>query len=836
MVKIFLLLLLIDFVLLKLVIMIKKLPVFIFVILLSFSNLAFSQVVNPYADFGPEELKNHKEYSKNFNAGNYSTKIFYNCLSDLIDAARKQYAYLEPLKHDIAFDSTAQMQADFQALKNERTDLNVAPYKTTFFRLKKYGLSHRGEELVSKGKAYIGIQDFSYYDACMELVRPILKNLKQAAILLDPQYTYVGLGFETDEFMKSMYASIVLGNDRTFTLYTYSPIDKLAPMSKGKGGMDHFDAAICRKCVENFPLEALSEYISVNRDGEVYLECEDYKELKRLIGREGDAIVLDFVQTSQYDCDNIIVDNDKIFRGFVTKSITYEDIFANNEVTEKSLRLRAKIADVPEMIELDAEYEINVIVLKEGVACRTIMKKYIEAYNANFTEKINFMKDEKSIKTAGEWMPTAETAELEVRVPFTNLKKLNYVYSDFDTLIQQLDVPEYQVNSIEVVAVNSINYIKDPVQIKNQKLRATSIQKALAAVYPNAAITISYGDSWEEFKRDIVNHSEYYDLSFDKETAIATLRADNGRAAKEIEEEYLSKERYAKIIFHVTYNISSKTNEQDFVIYKFNKALEEKNQSLAFAIQKYVMGEVENQRYKSSAVNKMQIPNQKAYVPFLNNKLYMQYYLEKTLQEETAKDMIKLLSYQPDNQILIYNKTVCDVYATPITSAAKALELQTQIDKLYTFQNVNKEEVNNLNIDYQIKILEFLKTAPNNNENKALKTSTYEKIKTIRNPIMPSWESAYRLASIFVQNHDYDYALDIMTPFLDDPHISEDFLFSYISLAGHKESTYMSSLFTKAVKLAKERNLSYLCSIINKLSICVLDNEEVRKITCEFCK
>lgn len=816
--------------------MIKNLHAVIFIILLSFSSLTFSQVENPYINFEPVELKGHKEYSKNFNAGNYSTKTFYNCLSDIIDAARKQYNYLPPLKHNIAFDSTAQMQADYQALKNERTDLNVAPYKTTFFRLKKYGLSHRGSELVTKGKAYIGIQDFSYYDACMELIRPLLKNLKQAKILLDPQYSYVGIGFETDEFMKTMYASIVLGNDRSFTLYTYSPMDKLAPMSKGKGGMNYYDATICKKCTENFALEVLSDYISVNKDGEVYLECEDYKALKKLIGREGDAIVLDFVQTSQYDCDNLIIDNDKIFRGFVSKSITYNDIFAKNEVTEKSLRLRAKIADVPESIELDAEYEINIIVLKEGVACRTILKKYIEAHNANFTEKINFMKDEKSIKTAGEWMPTAEKAALEIRIPFTNLKKLNYTYSDFDTLITNLNVPEYQINNIEIIAVNSINYIKDPVQIKNQKTRATSIQKALATRYPNTTISISYGDSWDDFAKDIVNSAEYYDLSFDKENAINTLRADNGKVAKILEEEYLSKERYAKVIFHVTYNIQSKTNEQNFTLYKFNQTLKEGNKSLAFAIQKYIMTEVESHRYKSSVVNQMEIPNTKTNLPFLNNQLYMQYFFEKKLQENTANAMLKLLTYQPDNQILLFNKAICDVYSTPLTSTAKALELQTQIDKLYSFANVNKEEINNLNIDFQIKILEFLKTAPKNNENIALEASTYQKIKSIRNPVMPNWEYAYKLASIFVQNHDYDYALDIMTPFLDNPHISEDFLFSYISLAGHKEETYLSALFTKAVKLAKEKNRPYLCAIINKMSICVLDNEEVRKILCESCK
>lgn len=816
--------------------MIKKLPFLFLVILLSFNGLSFSQVESPYSNFNPEDLKNHKDYSKNFNAGNYSTKVFYNCMIDLIDAARKEYCYLDPFLHNIAFDSTAQFQADYQALKNERTDLNVAPYKTIFYRLKKFGLSNRGTELLTKGKATLGVQEFSYYDACMELLRPILKNVKLADVLLDKKYSYIGFGFETDEYMKTMYASIVLGNDRTFRHYVFSPMDKMAPMEKGKAGMDYFDAAICKKCLDDYTLEELSSFVSVNKDGEVYLECNDSKALKKMIGREGDAIVLDFVQTSQYDCDNIIVDNDKIFRGFPTKPITFLDIIEANEAEAKSLKVRAKIADLPEMIALDADYEIDIIILKEGkVACRTIIPKSVEAYNAHYTDKINFMKDLTSFKTAGEWVATSEQSEFSIKVPFTDMKKMNYLYSDFDTMITNVQLPAYKINSIEIIACNSLNYISDPTQIKYQKQRATSIQKSLASVYPNAPITISYADSWEDFQTAIVNSAEYYDLSFDKNEAIQKLRANNGKVAKELEAEYLSKQRYAKIVFHITF-VTDGEDEQKFVNYKFNKTLAEKNYVLAFAIQKYMMNQVDNKRYKATYLDEMVIPTTKQYVAFLNNQLYMKYFFAKSLDAETAKQMKKLLVFKPESQVLMYNNVICKVYDGELTSITQITELQAQIDKLYTLNNIVREEVNNLNIDFQIKILDYLQTAPKNNEAIALKNNTLLKIKSIRNPVMPSWQAAYKLASIFVKYLDYDYAIDIMTPFLDNSRISEDFLFSYISLLGHKEDTYMSSLFIKAVKLAKEKNISYLCALLNKMSMNVLDNEEVRKISCEFCK
>ena len=100
---------------------------------------------------------------------------------------------------------------------------------------------------------------------------------------------------------------------------------------------------------------------------------------------------------------------------------------------------------------------------------------------------------------------------------------------------------------------------------------------------------------------------------------------------------------------------------------------------------------------------------------------------------------------------------------------------------------------------------------------------------------MDSWKNAFKLASYFNKRHDYMYSLSLMNPFLDDPTISEDFIFSYVSLAAHREETYMGGLFTKAVQLAAEKNPVRLCGLVDKLPTCILENEDAKKIICKAC-
>ena len=101
---------------------------------------------------------------------------------------------------------------------------------------------------------------------------------------------------------------------------------------------------------------------------------------------------------------------------------------------------------------------------------------------------------------------------------------------------------------------------------------------------------------------------------------------------------------------------------------------------------------------------------------------------------------------------------------------------------------------------------------------------------------MSSWQNAYKLASVFAKNGDYVYAVSLMEPFLDEQKISNDFLFSFISLAAVREEMYMSGNFAKAVNMASEKDPTRLCNLFDKLSVVIFDNQDVKKTLCKTCK
>src|SRR5574344_763663 len=291
--------------------MIKKFNLLTAIFILIMSNLSFSQVENPYLNFNPERLKSNKNYTKNFNPSNFDHKILYGCMQAMVNAAREDYSFAPAMKTDIVLDSVAIMQADYQAFKEEKTIENVSPYRTTEQRLRKFRLSERGTELASKAKATLGEVEYSYYDVCFELIKPILKNMKTAVVLLDRQYTYLGFGYAFDQYMKSVYCSFILGNDRIFNPGKPEAISRELPYTKTKMGLQPFDAQLCRRCMTDLEIETLADGISV-KDGVVYFSHNDFKALRRIIGKEGDAIVLDFVQHSQYECKQTNnMDNDR---------------------------------------------------------------------------------------------------------------------------------------------------------------------------------------------------------------------------------------------------------------------------------------------------------------------------------------------------------------------------------------------------------------------------------------------------------------------------------------------------------------------------------------------
>ena len=362
--------------------MFKIKPVLFFLfILLSCNYLCLSQSKVSYIDLITENRAHYKTFQKNFNPlqGKHDPAIVKSCFIAMINDLRQQLYGGVPLVHLPMLDSAALMQVEFQVLKSKVTTINEPPFKYTAQRLKQYGFTPQADEFASRAKAHQGDKDYSYFDLCLELLRPLLKSPAGLPAILSPQYTVYGFAFEIDRYMNFVYISVILGNDLTIQVFNSTGSkQKDLPITKGSAGLLFYDEEICKKIANDPALEQIYDMLYWDEEGDVFLRSDDAKWAKRLLSKAGDAIVLDFIQKEQYNCRTPQVDNNKPFRGIVSKPVLIEKILAANDSTVKSNIFHAKIGSIPQQIELSKAIDINILLLGgKKYVCRTLIRKNV---------------------------------------------------------------------------------------------------------------------------------------------------------------------------------------------------------------------------------------------------------------------------------------------------------------------------------------------------------------------------------------------------------------------------------------------------------------------------
>jgi len=356
-----------------------KFSLFFLFIALCCNNLCFSQTGNSYLDMITANSDKYKTFQKNFNPLKYNPTILKQCFIEMVNDLRKQLFNCTPLTALHMLDSVATMQADFQVEKDKLTNQNIAPFQYTAQRLKEYKFTAQGSEFVSKAKAHQGDNDYSYYDVCIELLKPLFKTASGIPAFLSPQYTIYGFACGINRNLSLVYISFVMGNDLSIQVFdSQTSKQKNLPITKGLTGLSFYDETICKKCADDHTLEQIYDMLYMNDDGDVFLQAEDAKLVKKLLSKAGKSIVLDFIQKDQYNCRVPQVDHNKPFRGIVSKPISMEKILSANDSTPKSNIFHAKIGSLPQQIELNAPVDVNILLLHENkVVCRTLIKKNV---------------------------------------------------------------------------------------------------------------------------------------------------------------------------------------------------------------------------------------------------------------------------------------------------------------------------------------------------------------------------------------------------------------------------------------------------------------------------
>ena len=792
-----------------------------------------AQQGNFYEDFNTSSLTTNEKYTWNFNPIEYDPSILISCIIDVLNLARQQYNFADALELSEVLEKAAQIQSEHMAKKEERTQENVVKsLKTPEMRAASSGGTKRVTELVARVRAIRGsggTEEYSYLDLATEVALSLLRNKKTENSLLSKAYTYVGVGCNPDRNNKNCYVSIVLGNDNSFNKENIAYRNTI--YTRKNYGLKPYAERTCRKCqVRN--IELMQQNLIV-KGTDIFFTYPNTKALRRLIGRKGDAIALDIVQHSQYECGSPNnVDFNFYNRGVMLKPITFDKMLKKNEIKDKKDKsLYVYLGTVPNSVS--APFDVNVVIIKSKTVCRTAIRTNVRTPSIDYQARTSLIPDLDGIQTTINYIPHAEKTYLEINIPF-HKNKYTYELSDIKPFIETLNTPRFIIDTIFITAYTSLEG-SDRSNTELQRKRSESIVNAMKQLQDkqNIPYTIEYNDGWDLFVKDVAG-TQYKNLAQrSREDARAAI--NQGKTQRDLES-ILAKHRFAYIKIAATYDISTDEYEQEFVTSKFNTALAQGDLPLAFAVQKYMIKRVEEGRYKKNFVENLNIPVETRMIPFLTNKYYMLSFFSGELTAANIDRVIALAKMDSKNPICEFNALACTIADGEISSASQIAGMQGKIDRMYNSPIGKKypNKVDALNIAFQYQILDYINSSENPDE--ALMTTTYEKIKEIAMPTITNWKNAYEVASSFIGFGDFEFARKALDPYINDPNISEDFIFTYMNLYSLDENNYLSKKFETACKLALSKNKSRFCSEIRTYSILVRENLAVKGVICKECE
>ncbi len=756
---------------------------------------------------------------------NYNQQLFADIFLEKINSLRvrkgSEILSVNDILINVAQDQASYM-SDVEQVSHDQDNKNKKTYQQ---RSMYYGGSKNIDEIVIKVPIQKGKIIYSYKRVADDLVFKIYSNKKNFNLLINTKYNFTGIGSAVDKNGNQLYVSIILGNYNSLNAGANRRSELETPFTIKQYGLKSYDKKLCKKC-DNFKnIEDLQKGLYV-KENKMFFRYDNLKELKKIINQSKDALAVDIVQKAQYVCngDNII-DNNLFNKGILLKRVYSKKLYKkprNIGNEEDNNKIDVELGKMP---NIKGEYELNLLIIKDNHVCKNIQQSYlILSDSAKYKNNVELLSDTITTDNISNYIPTASTEILHFKIPF---KKNKYIYKkqDIEPFIKSLNIPDFNIDEINLYAYSSIEGSKQGNVILQQK-RAKSIVDALNNEGRNdIKINIKTGDNWEQFKTDAAK-TKYDTLS--TMTLQEAREYIKNRNLEDTLESILSHERYANIDMKVTYKISGK-DEQQFVLYEFNQAVKKDSLIEALSIQKYIFKQILQNKYSLDAIDNQTIPYTTKTAGLLMNKLWLEVYKNNKDLKDCKSDIYKLNELNPSNNYIFFNKTFCDIMFNNFNDEKNISQTQNSIQRLY-LSTFSKETIDALNLKFQFKII-------NDNSDKTIINECLNNIKNIIDIKNVDMQNSLTLAYIFINNKDYDFAIKLLERFIYKREVSEDLLFTYISLCSRFKDKNSTRRFEVALSKASKMNKQRYCKLFDgsKLSFQVFENPKIKQNYCKKC-
>lgn len=770
--------------------------------------------------------------------------------SDNIDLNKVNVTYLERLIHEkinhfrkeqklnkLTKDQHLYKAAQDQVKyinKNSRVE-HTQPSKkkaSPFKRVKYYGGLHGlvGENchqvvLGVKTKVYGEKQRVvlkSYEDVANALVKGWINSKGHLQNIINENYYKVGTAIAVDKEAKFIYATQVFGSEPFVLPKGVKPIKnsyKLKPYDKNE----------CDVLEKNYAY--LPELLSNNiffENGKIYFYFHDLPLFKEVLSAASDGLALDVVNREQFECgEGNRYYPSEIHTGILLKPIYKDQILSKNELKEKG-ELKVSFGPIPSFVDTNTS-EFNLLVIKKKCLCQSIFYNSIDGENLRLLD-LEFLIDTLSIAQEADTV----IRTLEFEIPFGR-NRSKYKLSDIKPFLDSLNLNKYDLKQIDLIAYSSVEGGFENNK-RVQEKRAESIFNAIQKYQlKKVKTTVETQENWEGFFESIKGSPYELELKGMSKEQLRKL-IDSDTLDYDLEP-YLESQRQAKIKLIVE-KIYKDDDLLNMIDDRYDYAIVSKDYNKAKVLQTVMFINALEGSYNPDSVINFEIPHLPKTVMLNNNKLAFKYYFtastnKDSLYTEMLRDIETQLSIKPE-PYLLYNKYMLNLllWSTNLKRIKQPKEFLKDIKKLYPTK-VQNYHVNRLVLNYYLIAADYYYDVKDFKEReKCLK----EVKKSLLNAQL-NLNQTYQIAKYFMFQMRIKWAINIMKPWINKNEFTEDFLFSFLTIAIYDKEQVPEKDLIRYLEMAKDLNNERFCKLFGfpNMSFQLFRDLTIKNIYCKSC-
>jgi hypothetical protein len=597
---------------------------------------------------------------------------------------------------------------------------------------------------------------------------------------------YMGLQVAAHPEKQKVFLSLVVGPRTAFQQAPGAPGRLGVPITKSSRGLKMFDKRACRSVARYPGLFRLQDALAVKQD-EVWLTYRDFRTLKRVLREPTDGLAVEFVQRAQYLCDTgNVLDVTQPHRGVLLKPIRTNKLFKKNTTPERRLNTlttpvgKLKTKDLP---ILQQPFEMNLLVIKDKHVCWRITPANSDGIAQELAVPITILPDSNTVRDPRRYRLEPETGVIEYAIPLEQ-NKARIPAKAVAQILKKMAEPQHTVTRLDAIIVPPEPSVDSALQEK----RMASLLKALGI---NAGSDIAA-------KHRVSN-----------EDTSGTIRVRMG----------------------VRYDIS---DPQTFLLARIDKAVQQNDAATALRMQRYVLQQISVGKFDPEPFLEQKIPMSRIFQPLLINQLYLSMHFEHddTIFAGLRERIEQIYKLQPENEVMMFNKVMIAGLSNESLDPVWVQTMQKRIDALYGGQ-LTDDLVDRLNMEFQFRIIEIADTMPHMQQEVA---GALDRIRTLHNLFAPNWQSALKMARLFLRHGDPDFAERVLSGFVGQ-NSGADLNIFYVKLAAIFEKYQYSIAFDIALHMALEQDPGRMCELLGGkgLTFQLLDHPAVKHAFCNIC-